>query len=84
MREEEVVIRYRMPPIPVDAAQDEKKMMEETRRNFGGQVIEMVMEHLKANGVELVAARKKDFIEIQLEKIMPDKNIGEISVPKVF
>lgn len=59
MREEELVIRYRIPSIPEDTAPKEMKLMKEAQRHFGQQVIGMVMEHMAQNGVELLEARKK-------------------------
>lgn len=59
MREEELVIRYRIPDIPAGAEPVEKEMMEEAHRHFGQQVIGIVMEHMFENGVELLEARKK-------------------------
>lgn len=84
MREEELVIRYRIPSIPVSTGPAEKEMMEEAHRHFGQQVIRMVMEYLSDNGVELLEARKKDFIEIQLEKIRGGGSAGELSIPVAF
>lgn len=82
MREEEIVIRYRMPSIP--AYVDDKEMREEAQRNFAQQVIGMVMDHLNENGVELMEARKKDFVEIQMERFRRADSAGEVLVPRVF
>ena len=84
MKEEEIVIRYRIPSIPAGAKPKEKEMMEEAHRNFGQQVIGLVMDHLQENGVELMEARKKDFVEIQMEKFRRGSNAGELAVPMVF
>lgn len=84
MKEEEIVIRYRIPSIPVGTKPKEKEMMEEAHRNFGQQIIGLVMDHLKENGVELMEARKKDFVEIQMEKLRRSGSAGEVSVPMVF
>lgn len=84
MKDEEIVIRYRLPSIPVDMAKNEKEMMEEAQRNFSGQIIKLVMEYLEDNSVELMEARKKDFMEIQMEKIRRAGSAGELSVPMVF
>lgn len=83
MREEELVIRYRIPSIPEDTAPKEMKLMKEAQRHFGQQVIGMVMEHMAQNGVELLEARKKDFVEIQLDRVRRGGNAGEISIPVV-
>lgn len=83
MREEELVIRYRIPSIPEDTAPKEMKLMKEAQRHFGQQVIGMVMEHMAQNGVELLEARKKDFVEIQLDRVCRGGNAGEISIPVV-
>lgn len=80
MREEELVIRYRIPSIPEDTAPKEMKLMKEAQRHFGQQVIGMVMEHMAQNGVELLEARKKDFVEIQLDRVRRGGNAGEISI----
>lgn len=84
MKEEEIVIRYRMPSIPAGTKPKEKEMMEEAQRNFAQQVIGMVMDHLKENGVELMEARKKDFVEIQMERFRRADSAGELLVPRVF
>ena len=84
MREEELVIRYRIPSIPAETEPADKGMMEEAQRHFGQQVIGLVMEHMFENGVELLEARKKDFVEIQMEKIRRGGNAGEISIPVAF
>lgn len=84
MKDEEIVIRYRLPSIPAGVAGDEKKLMEEAQKNFGGQVIKLVMKHLEDNGVELMATRKKDWQEIMMEKTSRCRPSGEISVPEIF
>lgn len=84
MKEEEIVIRYRIPSIPVGTKPKEKEMMEEAHRNFAQQVIGMVMDHLNENGVELMEARKKDFVEIQMERFRRADSAGEVLVPRVF
>lgn len=84
MREEELVIRYRIPDIPAGAEPAEKEMMEEAHRHFGQQVIGIVMEHMFENGVELLEARKKNFVEIQMEKAHRGRNAGELSIPVAF
>lgn len=84
MKDEEIVIRYRLPSTPVEVTEDERKMMEEAQKNFGGQVIKLVMKHLEDNGVELIAARKKDCREIMMERISRCRNSREISVPEIF
>lgn len=84
MREEELVIRYRIPDIPTGTELREKEMMEEAHRHFGQQVIGLIMDHLNQNGVELLEARKKDFVDIQLERIRRIGNAGELSIPVEF
>ncbi len=84
MKEEELVIRYRIPPIPAGTEPEEKAFMEEAHRHFGQQVIGLVMEHMFENGVELLEARKKDFVEIQMERMCQGRNAGEISIPVAF
>lgn len=80
MKVEEIVIRYRMPSIPADTAPREVKMMEEAQRMFGGQIIGMVMAHLEKNGVELLAARRKDHLDLAEEHLQRIRK-GNISVP---
>lgn len=84
MKDEEIVIRYRLPSIPVDMAKNEKEMMEEAQQNFSGQIIKLVMEYLEDNGVVLLAAQKKDWQEIIAEKLHRYKHPGEISIPVSF
>lgn len=84
MREEELVIRYRIPDIPAGMELREKEMMEEAHRHFGQQVIGLIMDHLNQNGVELLEARKKDFVDIQLERFRRSGNAGELSIPVAF
>lgn len=80
MREEEIVIRYRMPSIPAYRDEVDKEMMEEAQRNFGGQIISLVMEHMDKNNVELIAVRKRTGIEVLADSLL-NKRSGGISVP---
>lgn len=84
MREEEIVIRYRMPSIPAGTEQADREMMEEARRMFSGQVIGMVMDHLEKNGVELLAVRRRDHMDLTAERLMRIRNGEDITVPDVF
>ncbi len=64
MREQEIVIRYRIPSIPSEVEGDEKRLMEEAQRNFAGQIITLAMGRMEDNGVEFVSACKKDGIDL--------------------
>lgn len=84
MKEEEIIIRYRIPSIPTGMEAAEKEMMEDAQRMFGGQVIGIVMDHLEKNGVELLAARRRDHMDLAAERLMSIRNGENITVPDVF
>ena len=81
MREQEIVIRYRMPSIPLEVDEGEKRLMEEAQRNFAGQIITLAMGRMEDNGVEFVSARKKEGYELAAD-YLGGRNYGVISLPE--
>lgn len=81
MTEQEIVIRYRMPSIPLEVDGEEKQLMEEAQRNFAAQIITLAMGRMEDNGVEFVSARKKDGYDLAAE-YLDSRRSGEVSLPE--